>query len=84
MQANVRLNVLSKHPLRQMVAPKSLPRSLTDPDSRPMLSGGRIEVCYTVQTAVDATHKLIVAEDVTGQHAEREDRVRQCSQWCPL
>ena len=32
--------------------------SLTDPDSRPMMSGAGIEICYNVQTAVDAKHKL--------------------------
>ena len=46
--------------------------SLTDPDSRPMMSGGRIEVCYNVQTAVDAKHKLIVAEDVTNAAGDRD------------
>jgi len=46
--------------------------SLTDPDSRPMLSGGRIEVCYNVQTAVDAKHKLIVAETVTNAAGDRD------------
>ena len=37
-----------------------------------MLSGGRIEVCYNVQTAVDAKHKLIVADDVTNAAADRD------------
>jgi transposase len=46
--------------------------SLTDADSRPMMSGGRIEVCYNVQTAVDAQHKLIVAEDVTNAAGDRD------------
>ena len=46
--------------------------SLTDPDSRPMLSGGRIEVCYNVQTAVDAKHKLIMAETVTNAAGDRD------------
>ncbi len=45
--------------------------SLTDADSRPMMSRGRIEICYNVQTAVDAKHKLIVAEDVTNAAADR-------------
>ena len=47
-------------------------RSLTDSDSRPMMSGGRIEVCYNVQTAVDAKHKLIVAETVTNAAGDRD------------
>ena len=47
-------------------------RALTDPDSRPMLSGGRIEVCYNVQTAVDAKYKLIVAADVTNAAGDRD------------
>ncbi len=47
-------------------------RSLTDPDSRPMMSGGRIEVCHNVQTAVDAQHKLIVAADVTNAAGDRD------------
>ncbi len=37
-----------------------------------MLSGGRIEVCYSVQTVVDAKHKLIVAEDVTNAAGDRD------------
>jgi hypothetical protein len=37
-----------------------------------MVSRGRIEVCYNVQTAVDAKHKLIVAEDVTNAAADRD------------
>ncbi len=45
--------------------------SLTDPDSRSMMSSGRIEVCYNVQTAVDAKHKLIVAHDVTNAAGDR-------------
>src|ERR671918_1805209 len=59
--------------LRQEVAANGeAVRSLTDPDSRPMLSGGRIEVCYNVQTVVDAKHKLIVAEDVTNAAGDRD------------
>lgn len=38
--------------------------SLTDPDSRSMRVGTGVAVCYNVQTAVDAKHKLIVAHDV--------------------
>ncbi|MGH8568510.1 MAG: transposase, partial [Gammaproteobacteria bacterium] len=46
--------------------------SLTDPDSRPMKSGAGIEICYNVQTAVDAKHKLIVAETVTNAAGDRD------------
>ncbi len=45
--------------------------SLTDPDSRPMVSGAGIEICDNVQTAIDAKHKLIVAETVTNAAADR-------------
>jgi transposase len=45
--------------------------SLTDPDSRRMKSGLRTEVSYNVQTAVDAKHKLIVAEDVTNEGTDK-------------
>jgi len=37
-----------------------------------MMSGGRIEVCYNVQTVIDAEHKLIVAEDVTNAAGDRD------------
>ncbi|MFQ5668876.1 MAG: IS1182 family transposase [Candidatus Binatia bacterium] len=45
--------------------------SLTDPDSRRMKSGLRTEVSYNVQTAVEAKHKLIVAEDVTNEGTDQ-------------
>lgn len=47
--------------------------SLTDPESRAMKLGkGRgTEVCYNVQTAVDSTHKLIIANDVTNDPGDR-------------
>jgi macrodomain Ter protein organizer (MatP/YcbG family) len=57
---------------QELAASGETVRSLTDPDSRPMMSGGRIEVCYNVQTAVDAKHKLIVAEDVTNAAGDRD------------
>ena len=57
---------------QELAASGATARSLTDPDSRPMLSGRRIEVCYNVQTAVDAKHKLIVAEDVTNAAGDRD------------
>ena len=57
---------------QELAASGETARSLTDPESRPMMSGGRIEVCYNVQTAVDAKHKLIVAEDVTNAAGDRD------------
>jgi transposase len=48
--------------------------SLTDPDSRSMKggNGGGTAVCYNVQIAVDATHKLIVACDVAHDPTDRD------------
>lgn len=57
---------------QQLAASGETALSLTDADSRPMMSGGRIEICYNVQTAVDAKHKLIVAEDVTNAAGDRD------------
>jgi transposase len=42
-------------------------KSLTDPDSRLMQSNGKMEVCYNVQTVVDAKNKLIAEFEVTNQ-----------------
>ncbi len=39
--------------------------SLTDPESRMMPVGQATDVCYNVQVAVDAKHKLIVEHEVT-------------------
>ena len=56
---------------QQLAATGAGTLSLTDPDARPMVSGGTIEIGYNVQTAVDAKHKLIVAETVTNAAADR-------------
>ena len=40
-------------------------KSLTDPDSRRMMSNGKTEVCYNVQSAVDSKNRMIVDFDVT-------------------
>jgi len=47
--------------------------SLTDPDARSMATSGRGTgtVGYNVQTAVDATHHLIVTHEVTNQGHDR-------------
>jgi len=46
-------------------------KSLTDGDSRLMPSNGKMDVCYNVQTAVDAKNKLIVDFEVTNQGNDR-------------
>jgi len=46
--------------------------SLTDPDSRSMKVRNGADVCYNVQTAVDAKHKLIVTVEVTNDPTDRE------------
>ena len=51
--------------LEQLQASGQTQVSLTDPDSRSMKVGQSTEVCYNVQTAVDAKHKLIVEHTVT-------------------
>ena len=51
--------------LKQLQTSGQTQVSLTDPDSRSMKVGQGTEVCYNVQTAVDAKHKLIVEHQVT-------------------
>ena len=57
--------------LTQLTASGETQLSLTDPESRSMKVRGGVDVCYNVQTAVDAKHKLIVAETVTNAAADR-------------
>ena len=45
--------------------------SLTDPDARSMTTRGTGMVGYNVQTAVDATHHLIVTHEVTNEGHDR-------------
>lgn len=45
--------------------------SLTDPDARSMRSRGVGIVGYNVQTAVDTTHHLIIAHEVTNNGSDR-------------
>jgi transposase len=40
-------------------------KSLTDGESRLMPANGKMDVCYNVQTAVDAKHKMIAEFEVT-------------------
>ncbi len=47
--------------------------SLTDPEARAMVTHfGATDVCYNVQVAVDAKHKLIVEQEVTNAVTDRE------------
>jgi transposase len=45
--------------------------SLTDPDSRLMVSNGKADVSYNVQVVVDRKHKLIVDHEVTNDVNDR-------------
>jgi transposase len=56
--------VLNESPDRQI--------SLTDPDARSMKTRGTGIVGYNVQTAVDATHHLIVAHEVINEGIDRD------------
>ena len=46
-------------------------KSLTDPDSRLMHTNGRSDVCYNVQTAVDAENNLIAEFNITNNAADK-------------
>jgi transposase len=46
--------------------------SLTDPDSRSMMTRGSGIVGYNVQTAIDAKHHLIVEHEVTNNGSDRD------------
>jgi hypothetical protein len=58
---------------KQMLASPDLQISLTDPDSRSMVTSGRGSgvVGYNVQTAVDTENHLIVAHEVTNVGSDR-------------
>ena len=43
----------------------ALQKSLTDSDSRLMMANGKMDVCYNVQTVVDAKNKLVAEFEVT-------------------
>jgi transposase len=64
-----RLNALNA----QMMASEDKQISLTDPDARSMATSGRGSgiVGYNVQSAVDTTHHLIVAHEVTNVGSDR-------------
>jgi len=64
-----RLNALNA----RMVASEDKQISLTDPDARSMATSGKGSgiVGYNVQSAVDTTHHLIVAHEVTNVGADR-------------
>jgi hypothetical protein len=62
---------LEKLEVRMLEAPDQQ-LSLTDPDARSMKSRGAGIVGYNVQTAVDTTHHLIVAHEVTNAPVDRQ------------
>lgn len=57
--------------------------SLTDPDSRKMLSNQAMEICYNVQMTVDEKNKLILDYEVTNENddsshlSEMSERAKQ-------
>lgn len=57
--------------------------SLTDPDSRKMLSNQAMEICYNVQTTVDEKNKLVLDYEVTNENddsshlSEMSERAKQ-------
>ena len=70
---------LKKLEARMLAAPdKQI--SLTDPDARSMKSRGTGMVGYNVQTAVDTTHHLIVAHEVTNVGSDRRQLARMAKQ----
>jgi len=48
--------------------------ALTDPESRLMMSNGKMDVCYNIQTAVDSKNKLIAEFDV-GNNAQDKNQL---------
>jgi hypothetical protein len=54
--------------------------SMTDPDARSMKTRGTGIVGYNVQTAVDTTHHLIVAHEVTNSGSDRRQLANMAKQ----
>lgn len=52
---------------QEMKKNRETQRSLTDPESRRMKTGGTSNICYNAQIAVDHKYGLIVAGDVTNE-----------------
>jgi transposase len=70
---------LKKLEVRMLEAPdKQI--SLTDPDARSMKTRGTGIVGYNVQTAVDTTHHLIVAHEVTNAGIDRRQLTKIAKQ----
>ena len=76
-----RLNQLNA----QMMETEDKQISLTDPDARSMATSGRGSgmVGYNVQSAVDTTHHLIVAHEVTNVGSDR-DQLSDMTDWARL
>lgn len=64
----------------QLVASGDTQISLTDPDSRSMITRGMGIVGYNVQTAVDTKHHLIVAHEVTNKGTDRDQLLNMAQQ----
>jgi hypothetical protein len=66
--------------LETLQAREELQLSLTDADSRAMKTRQGIDVCYHVQMAVDAKHKLIVAHEVTNAVTDQDQLATMAKQ----
>jgi len=58
---------LYKSYAEDMAQKEETQKSLTDPDSRLMVSNGEMDICYNVQSAVDSKNKMVVHFDVTNK-----------------
>ena len=57
-------------------------KSFTDPDSRLMMSNGKLDVCYNVQSAVDAKNKLVAEFDVTNCAVDKNQLTPMVNKVC--
>lgn len=58
----------------------TLQKSLTDADSKLMMSNGKLDVCYNVQTAVDEKNMLIAEFAVTNSVLDKNQLSRMANQ----
>ena len=57
-------------------------KSLTDPDSRLMMANGKMDVCYNVQSAVDAKNKMIAEFEITNCAVDKNQLTPMSEKTC--